>query len=418
MHCIPSRRQFLATASAGAALAFTATSYARIVGANERIAIAQIGCGGRGCDAHMAGVHAFDKQQNVEFVAVSDPWRIRRERAAARCQQWYGRPAKQFASYRDILALKDVDAVMIASCDHHHTTHLEAAAKAKKDAYCEKPLAMDMESLNRCCDAVKAAGIVVQMGTQVRSWATSTGCRDLFRTGAIGKVSRIEQCRNGTKPYWHSWMEHAEPIKEEDVDWKEFLMQRPMRPFDGKLLTGWYGYREFSDGPLANLACHFIDLYNYIVGATLPVSCVAQGGTFTWKDEYGFTCPDQCQATWTYPEGFMVSYASNFGNGGGNVLKIYGDQGTIDLTNWTAPTYSQEGAIKPSKAPAKAQPVAPTETPDHFLDWLQCLRSRKACNAPIEAGYNHCVPALMAVRAMDTGRRQVYDAEKREIRDA
>ena len=98
------------------------------------------------------------------------------------------------------------------------------------------------------------------------------------------------------------------------------------------------------------------------------------------------------------------------------MFRIYGDQGAIDLTNWQAPTYSQAGAIKPSKLPAQEKPVSPAETPDHFLDWLQCLRSRKTCNAPIEAGYNHCVPALMAVRAMDTGRRQVYDAEKREIR--
>ncbi len=154
---IPSRRQFLATASAGAAISLTATSYARVVGANERISIGLIGCGGRGYAAHMPGVHPHDKEQNVEFTAVSDPWRMRRERAAARCQEWYGRPARQFVSYRDILALKDVDAVMIASCDHHHAVHLEAAAKAKKDAYCEKPLAMDMESLKRCCDAVKAS---------------------------------------------------------------------------------------------------------------------------------------------------------------------------------------------------------------------------------------------------------------------
>ena len=162
MQSTPSRRQFLTTASAGAAFAFTATSYARIVGANERISLGQIGCGGRGYQAHMGGVHPHDKQQNVEFIAVSDPWRIRRERAAARCQEWYGRPAQSFSSYRSIVDLKEVDAVMIASCDHHHATHLEAAAKAKKDAYCEKPLAMDMQSLIDCCDAVRASGIVVQ----------------------------------------------------------------------------------------------------------------------------------------------------------------------------------------------------------------------------------------------------------------
>ncbi len=411
-----SRRQFLATASAGAALGLTATSYARVVGANERISIGVIGCGGRGYNAHMPGVHKHDKEQNVEITAVSDPWRQRRQRAADRCQEWYGRPARQFVSYRDIMALDDIDAVMIASCDHHHAAHLEAAALAEKDAYCEKPLAMDMESLKRCCDAVRDSGIVVQIGTQVRSWSTSTGCRELFRSGAIGKISRIEQCRNGTKPYWYSWMQRAEPLKEEDVDWKEFLMDRPMRPFDAKLLTGWYGYREFSDGPIPNLGCHFIDLYNYIVGTTLPLNCVASGGTFTWKDEYGFTCPDQAQAIWTYPEELLVSYSTNFGNGSGSVLKLYGDQGVIDMTNWRAPTYSGAGASKPTQLASEETLVEPVETPDHFLDWLQCLRTREACNAPIEAGYNHCVPALMAMRAFDTGQRQIYDPEKREIR--
>jgi predicted dehydrogenase len=194
------RRQFLATASAGAALAFTAQSYGRIIGANERIAIGLIGCGGRGYGAFMPGVHAHDKPQNVEFTAVSDPWLPRRERAAARCQEWYGRPARQLVSYRDILALDDIDAVMIASCDHHHAIHLEAAAKVKKDAYCEKPLAMDMDSLKQCCDAVKASGIVVQMGTQVRSFPTSTGCRDLFRTGVLGKVSGSSSAATARSP--------------------------------------------------------------------------------------------------------------------------------------------------------------------------------------------------------------------------
>ncbi len=410
------RRQFLKTASAGAAATFTASSYGRIVGANERISLGLIGCGRRGFDAHMGGVHPYDKKQNVEFTAVSDPWRQRRERAAARCKEWYGRAARAFVSYRDIMALDDVDAVMIASCDHHHCRHLEAAAKAKKDAYCEKPLGMgmDMESLRRACDAAKAAGIVVQMGTQVRSWTTSAGCKALFETGVIGKVSRIEQCRNATKPYWYS---RLGKVNADDVDWKEFLMDRPMRPFDRKLLTGWYGYREFTDGPIANLGCHFIDLLHYIVGAKIPVSAVAQGRTFTWKDEYNFTCPDHCQASWEYPEGFLVSYATNFGNGSGNVLKIYGDQGVIDLTKWRAPTYSAAGAIKSTKAPKAPEKVKPVERPDNFLDWLQCLRTRKTPNAPIEAGYSHSVAVMMATQAMDTGKRQVYDAEKREIRE-
>ena len=125
------RRDFVTTAAVGAtALTFTARSYARITGANDRIRIAQIGCGGRGRLAHMDGVHQHDAEQNAEFVAVSDPWRLAREEAAAMCKQWYGTQVRQFSSYREILACKDVDAVMIASPDHHHAIQLEATAKA------------------------------------------------------------------------------------------------------------------------------------------------------------------------------------------------------------------------------------------------------------------------------------------------
>jgi len=164
-----------------------------------------------------------------------------------------------------------VDAVTIASCDHQHTTHLEAAARAGKDAYCEKPLGKELRKLQSACDAVKEAKITVQVGTQLRSFPSFTGCRELYKTGILGTVGRIEQCRNGEQPYWYSYIKD---VKQEDVDWKEFLMDCPMRPFDPVVYSGWYGYREFSDGPVPGLGSHFIDLVHYITGARFPTSCV------------------------------------------------------------------------------------------------------------------------------------------------
>jgi len=410
-----SRRKFLKAAAAGsAALAMSAKSYSRVVGANDRISIGIIGCGSRGVGAHMPGVNTHAKDQNIEITAVCDPWRLRREEATAKVKEWYGREARQLSSYRDLLALKDVDAVMIASCDHQHTTHLEAAAKAGKDAYCEKPLAMDFETLCRAYDAVKEAKTVVQIGTQLRSLPSFTGCRELYKTGILGTVGRIEQCRNGEQPYWYSYIKD---IKEEDVDWKEFLMDRPMRPFDPVLYSGWYGYREFSDGPVPGLGSHFIDLVHYITGAKFPTSCVCLGGTFTWKDEHKFTCPDHIQALWIYPEGFMVSYSTNFGNGSGNSFKIFGDEGVLDMVDWMAPVLTAEGGGKRQGRIRGKNPVKDVPRPDHFLDWLQCLRSRQTPNASIDAGYQHAVACIMAVRAYDTGRRMIYDPQKREIRE-
>jgi predicted dehydrogenase len=410
-----SRRTFLkAGVGTSAALAFSAASYAKVKGANDRISIAQIGCGGRGVGAHMVGIKPYAKEQNIEVTAVCDPWRVRQEIASAAAQETYGRPARQFFSYRDVMALKDVDAVMIASPDHMHTTHLKAAALAGKDAYCEKPLAMDFEKLKEACDAVKKANIVVQIGTQLRSFPSFTGCRELYKTGVLGTVGRIEQCRNEEKPYWY---QYVKDVKAEDVDWKEFLGDRPSQPFDPVKYSGWYGYREFSDGPVCGFGSHYLDLVHYITGAKFPTSSVCLGGTFTYKDEHKFTCPDHVQAMWIYPEGFMVSYSTYCGNGAANSFKILGDQGILDMVEWEKPVLTADGGAKRMGKIRGKVPVKDVPMPDHFLDWLQCLRSRKTPNASIDAGYQHAVACLMAVRAFDTGKRTIYDAEKREIRE-
>jgi len=413
MHSNCSRRTFMKSAVAGGVV-MSALSYSRVLGANDRISIGIIGCGSRGRDAHMPGVHAHAASQNIEITAVCDPWRVAREQAATKAKDWYGRTPRMFSSYRDLLALKDVDAVTIASCDHQHTTHLQAAAEAGKDAYCEKPLARRMDRLNAAYDAVKKAGVIVQIGTQLRSLPSFTGCRKLYATGLLGTVGRIEQCRNGERPYWY---QYVKDVKAEDIDWAEFLMDVPMRPFDSVLYSGWYGYREFSDGPVPGLGSHFIDLVHYITGARFPTHCVSLGGTFTWKDEHHFTCPDHVHALWTYPEGFMVSYSTNFGNGSGNSFKIFGDRGVMDMVQWTAPVITAEGAPKRRGEIRGRQPVEEVPMPDHFLDWLQCLRSRKTPNASIDAGYQHAVACIMAVQACDTGKRMIFDEAAREIRE-
>lgn len=409
-----SRRDFLKTAGA-TAISMSALSYARVAGANDRLRIGVIGCGSRGRDAHMTGANVHAKAENVEIVAVCDPWRIAREKAAAMCKEWYGLDAEQYVSYQDLLASPNVDAVMIASPDHVHTTHLEAAANAKKDIYVEKPMAKDLEHLKSAVDAVKANGVVVQVGTQLRSMGSMTGCRDLYKTGMLGKVGRIEQCRNGHRPYWYSYMKPD--VKEEDLDWKEFVSGVSDRPFDPIFYSGWYGHREFSDGPVPGLASHFIDLVHYITGAQFPTSAVCLGGTYTWNDENKFTAPDHVHALWTYPEGFMVSYSTNFGNGSGNSFRFFGDQAVLDCVEWSAPFVTTEGVGQPDGRLKEKTDVTPVDTPDHVLNWIQCIRSRGTPNASIDAGYQHSIASLLAVRAFDTGKRQVYDPEKREIRE-
>ena len=131
-----SRRTFVKRALAGgAAFAFSAASYARVLGANERISIGLIGCGKRGQHVQIPNIAKHAKAQNVEITAACDPWRLSRDRAAGGIQEMFGRKANLFETYGDLLGADNIDAVMITSCDHQHARHLEAAVRAGKDVY-------------------------------------------------------------------------------------------------------------------------------------------------------------------------------------------------------------------------------------------------------------------------------------------
>ena len=253
MHAKSTRRQFLAAASAGAAMSLTAASYAKVVGANERIGpgpdrLRRPRLPRPTCRASISTTRSRTSNSSPSAIrgvpGVSVPPPNARNGTAG--------PARQFVSYREILDLKDVDAVDDRLLRPPPRNPPGSGRQGQEGRLLRETArhghGIPQPLLRRGQGGV---GSLPRWAPQVRSWSTSTGCRELFKSGAIGKVSRIEQCRNSTKPYWYSWMQRAEPIREEDVDWKEFLMGCPMRPFDGKLLTGWYGYREFSDGPIA-----------------------------------------------------------------------------------------------------------------------------------------------------------------------
>lgn len=394
--------------------AFAAKSYGRVRGANERIRIGIIGCGQRGKNHHMEAIHRHAEAMNLEIVAVADPWRVAREEANAKAREWQSADVRQYVSYADLIARDDIDAVMISSPDHLHTTHLEAAARAGKHIYIEKPLATEMDKLLRAVDAVTAAGTVVQVGTQLRSLPGIVGAREVIRNATIGKISLIEERRNASRPYWYNYLNRG--VLKADIEWKEFLGDRPMRPFDAKLFEGWFGYYEFSQGPIPQWGAHFLDMIHFMMECGIPESCVCSGGVLTWKDEYAFTAPDFVQATWMYPEGFALMSSNNFGNSAANTRKLFGASGTLKVDNWNAPTYSAEGGRRRDGSIRGENEVAPIPRPDHFLDWFQCMRSGGKPHAPIEEGYQHAVACLMAVKSYDTGKKTLYDPVSRSIK--
>lgn len=407
------RREFVR--GGAAAVALTAASYRRLLGANQRVRVANVGCGRRGLLREL--IQIKDDAQ-VEVAAVCDTWKQKREKAEVQVKEFTGQMPFSTAHIGDILSRKDIDAVVIGTPDHLHCTHLIEAIRAGKDVYVEKPLAMNMKELVRAYDAVKKSDRIVQVGTQMRSYPQSAGAKQFVTSGQLGKILKVEQVRNGYSPYWMSYGGEAfasEKPAETDVDWKAFLGDRKPRPFDPEQYQGWYGFREFSRGPHTNLMVHFIDLVHYVTGVQFPKRVVAMGNTYRWKGTYD--APDSVEVALEYPEGFMVRYCTVFGNSAGNYARWYGTRGTLDAKNlsaremWVA---TGEGSGEPDKLTSPVE-IPRSEPVHHMKNWIDCIRTRQQPIAPIEAGYGHSVAVIMADEALISGRRMIYDHSRRDV---
>lgn len=404
-----SRRSFVAGSMAAPA------AVRSLAAASDRIRVANIGCGRRGL---LKELIQLKDSANIEIAAVCDTWRQKRESAAAEVKEFTGKEPLATGQFAEVLAKKDIDAVIIGTPDHLHCAMLIDAIKAGKDVYVEKPLAMNMRELVRAYDAVKRSDRIVQIGTQMRSYRNSGGAKKLIAAGELGKILKVEQVRNGYSPYWMSYGGQkffAEKPTEADVDWKAFLGDRKARPFDATQYQGWYGFRDFSRGPHTNLMVHFIDQVHFVTGASIPRRVVAMGGTYRWKG--AFDAPDSVEVVLDYPEDFLVRYCTVFGTGAGNYAKWFGTRGTLDAKSFS-PTQkwsvSGQGSGEPDRIREDLE-VVPVETPHHMQNFLDCIRTRQQPIAPIEAGYAHSVAVIMADEALITGRRMIYDPAKRDV---
>ncbi len=404
------RREFLSKTAAGAgglALASVASHSRKVLGANDRITIGVIGCGGRG-QYLMGEANKQREKRNVHLIALCDVWRLNRERAAAKLKSWTGTTPRTFSRYRDVLALKDVDAVLIATPDFQHSRILADAARAGKDAYCEKPMASNMRDARDALHAVLDNKRVVQVGTQRRSDGRFKGGAELVQSGVLGTISEVVTGWNDCSPRW------ARPyhdVKKEDVDWDAYLMDLPKRAFDPQRFRRWHLYKDFTVGTPGLLGAHVIDVAHWFMDDYFARSCVALGGVYVWKD--GREHADTIECLWEYPKGFLLRYQTRLGNNKPMPeAAFYGSHGTFDTSSWKA-TGQGGGTGKLKEEIA----VKPKQGENHMENWVQCLRSRKTPNADIRAGYAHSVASIMAFLAWESGRRQLYDPEKEEIKE-
>jgi predicted dehydrogenase len=430
------RKTFLtksATLLAGsAAVANSALSYGRIAGANDRISLCHIGNGSRGRDLDLIASQ-LKTSHNVEMTAVCDLWRLNREKAIATNTKYYGRAPRGYQYVEEVLALKDVDAVIISTPEHSHSPLLKMAVEAGKDAYVEKPMGNVLGEAKAARDTVLKSDRIVQMGTQHRSEPYQRAAYDLIRTGVLGDMSKVEIVWNYHGPRWRGRPE-TKLVREEDTDWRKWLLTKPYRPFDPKIYCEFRLYKEFSSGIPDQWLSHAIDIVHWFAEESVPRSVVAHGGIFAWHD--GRENADTFQTLLEYPKGFLVSYSTSFGNDAPSFTRYMGKKATLtNIGGEGSPRYqlveekgNHEDDADIDKHRASKYILLPgqTELPpmgiddlstEHMANWFECIRSRQQPHCTVEAGFGHSVACIMAAQSYWAGKKLYWDAASETIVD-
>jgi predicted dehydrogenase len=393
------RRELLRHASAGAAV-WTAASYSRVLGANDRVNLGVIGCGGRG--TYVMGV--FQKNAAVSVAAVCDVWETRGERAKQRAAD-----AKVYQDHRRVLDQAGIDAVLIATPDHWHAPIAIDALAAGKDVYCEKPLTLKIEEGPEIVKAARVNKRVCQVGMQQRSGPHYLQARDEYIRG--GKLGKITLART----WWHGNGAHLAKApanmatKPDNLEWARFLGPVKWREWDPQQYWNFRAYLDFGGGQITDLFTHWIDVVHMFMGQEIPISAVAAGGVYCYTD--GRTAPDTISATLEYPDKWAATFEATLAPGlSGDGIEMVGTEGRLHITRGQF-TFTPKGR-NPEPTVVKAQGSLDEHHVNNFLD---CMRMRKNPSGDVLIGHRAAQASHLANIAWVQKRRIRFDPEREEI---
>ncbi len=441
-----SRRQFIKHTALGAVgvsmapLAMSAKSYGRILGANDRVRVGIVGFSNRFRGSLLPSFLQYSEELNFEFVAISDIWNRRREAGAAAVKELTGQDIFIARNNEEMYdSVQDLDAVMISTADFQHALHCVQAVRAGCDAYVEKPLAETMQDNRAALKAVKETGKIVQIGSQRRSGKNYWAAYDFIQKGKFGDITMVEMTWNVNQPGRWRLPDLVASIKESDTDWVRYQMNRPRTKWDPRKYLEYRLFWPYSSGIPGQWMSHQIDTVHWFSGYNHPRSVSANGGIYMWND--GRSNFDTMTAVFDYgslddkSKGFQVVYSSRMHNSAGGTKEIYySNGGELNLkTNMVTPN----GGLTERRASAMgmepflleemsltdyaaeiatdANTGADNTTSAHVRNWMECVRSRKQPNAPIEAGYYHSIANIMTTASLRTGTRVTFDEISQEV---
>jgi len=279
----------------------------------------------------------------------------------------------------------------------------------------------------------------VQIGSQRRSGPNYFAARDFIQSGKFGPIVMVELTWNVNQPGRWRRPELVAKLKEEDTDWKRYLINRPYEAFDPRHYLEFRLFWPYSSGIPGQWMSHQIDTVHWFSGLPHPRSVAVNGGIYLWKD--GRKNADTMTAVFDYgplddmSSGFQVLFKSRQTNAADDVKEIYYSNGgmlnldtnKINSTGGLEDKYAKPMGMKENLLPSlslsdMAPPVSTGAntggdalTTAHVRNWMECVRSRKQPNAPIEAGYNHAIAVIMTNAAYRTGQKVTFDDATQEV---
>ncbi|MCG3126316.1 MAG: Inositol 2-dehydrogenase/D-chiro-inositol 3-dehydrogenase [Phycisphaerae bacterium] len=392
------------TSMRGGVLA-TAASKKKVLGANERVRMGQIGVGGMG-GGHLRSLVRNSTSYNCDVVAVCDLFSKRREYAAQHAN------CKGYIDYRELLERKDVDAVLIATPDHWHAPIAIDAMRAGKDVYLEKPMTYTAEEAVRVRDVCEETGAVMQVGTQYTSMDCYWRARQAVSDGRIGKPiwAQSSFSRNSRDGEWNYFVDPAG--NEQTIDWTRFLGSRPKRAFDPQRFFRWRKYWDYSGGIATDLFFHRLSPLMLALGPSFPRRVVASGGIWHQKD--GREVPDTYFTTIDYPGEYSVNLVSSMCNEQGVDVMIRGLHGTITVdenadkikikgeNEWIEEfKKSNDGKTECEETRVAAKP---NWYDGHMQNFLECVRTRNKPNCHAAMGAMIMVAIAASVKSFRENR--------------
>jgi predicted dehydrogenase len=374
--------------------------------ANSTIGVGLVGSGGRG----RLLTNYFKEAPQVEMRAVCDVY----EPNLAKGLEAAGGRAKSYHDYRDMLASNDIDAVVVATPDHWHAQMTIDAVQAGKDVYVEKPMCHKIDEGFRVIEATRRTKRIVQVGTQRRSYDLFLEGKKVMDSGQLGEVKLVNA-------WWYNYQASGRRGKlEGKLDWERWLGPAPKRPPDPGRFLNWYYFWDYSGGLMVGQAAHVVDAIHWYMGSMAPLAVTCAGGKPHLE---GVEVPETTVMTMEYPEDYLAVFtvgyrAMRYNLANDQLKQFHGSKARFDVgrESWAVYPESKEIEMKPSLE-RKQYGTFERAARQHVANFLDCVRTRREPNAPVEAGQATNIVLCLAMDALRTGRRLKWNVERRAVED-